>query len=379
MNVTLVVGSRPNLMKAAPVIWELRARKPEWRIQFVHTGEDCDANVAELCFAQLRMPHPDQGLGVGRGTRTYMTASIMLALEGQLRKVRPALVIVCGAEHSALAGALVATQLRIPVAHVEAGLRTSDHAMPEEVNRVIADRLSDVLFVSERGAEENLRLEGIARDRIHFVGNTMIDTLVRHRPAAHALAVPEILGLQPRRYVVVTLHRPANVESEAQLRSIVYALQSLADDADVIFPAHPRTVQRLKDSHLWDDMDRNGRMRVMKELGYLEFLGLIEQAGAILTDSGGVQEEAVMVGVPCVTLRHSTDRAVTLQHGANRLAGNDPHLAVRYAREALRYGTGMAPIPEGWDGRAAARIVDVLEQLPEEAPTFSRLAVQGLH
>jgi UDP-N-acetylglucosamine 2-epimerase (non-hydrolysing) len=287
----------------------------------------------------------------------------MLALETEFRERRPDLVIVFGDVNSTLAAALVATQLSIPVAHVESGLRSFDRDMPEEVNRVLTDALAGLLFITERDAEQNLRNEGIADEKVHFVGNTMIDTLVKHRAAAHALRVPEALGLRPRDYVVVTLHRPSNVDSELQLRSIVYALQSLADHTEVVFPAHPRTVQRLKDSGLWAEMDRHGRLRVMHPLGYLEFLGLMDAAAALLTDSGGIQEEAVVLGVPCVTLRKNTERPVTLQNGGNRLAGEDPHLAVRYVREAIAARAGWAPIPEGWDGRAASRIVDVLEQI----------------
>jgi UDP-N-acetylglucosamine 2-epimerase (non-hydrolysing) len=363
MNITVVVGARPNLMKGAPIVAALRARRPEWAVHMVHTGEDWDEHLAEVCFTQLGMARPDVALGVGTGTRTHVSAAIMLALEGRFRLQRPDAVIVLGADHTAFAASLVARQLRIPVAHVEAGLRVHDRDAPEEINRQLADALSDLLFVTERDAEENLRHEGIDGDRIHFVGNTSIDTLITHRKAARALCVPEALGLRPHRYVVVTLHRPSNVDSDEQLRSVVYALQSLADHTDVVFPAQPRVFQRLKDTNLWSDMDRHGRLRVINPLGYLEFLGLVDLAGAILTDSGGVQEEAVMLGVPCVTLRSHTDRPVTLLHGANRLAGNDPHLAVRYVCEALHARSGMAPIPEGWDGHAAGRIVDVLERV----------------
>jgi UDP-N-acetylglucosamine 2-epimerase (non-hydrolysing) len=287
----------------------------------------------------------------------------MLALESEFREKRPDLVIVFGDVNSTLAAALVATQLRIPVAHVESGLRSYDRDMPEEINRVLTDSLAEILFITERDAEQNLRNEGVADEKVHFVGNTMIDSLVKHRAAARALRVPEALGLRPRDYVVVTLHRPSNVDSEPQLRSIVYALQSLADCTEVVFPAHPRTVQRLKDSGLWNDMDRHGRLRVMHPLGYLEFLGLMDGAGALLTDSGGIQEEAVVLGVPCVTPRKNTERPVTLKDGGNRLAGDDPHLAVRYVQEAIASRAGMAPVPEGWDGRAASRIVDVLERI----------------
>ena len=386
MHIDLVVGARPNFMKAAPLAEALRARQPEWLTRVIHTGQHYDERLSQVFFKQLGMREPDVNLEVGSASHTYQTATIMLALEGQFRASRPDLVIVFGDVNSTLAAALVAVQLHLPLAHVEAGLRSFDREMPEEVNRVLTDTVSDLLFVTERSAEENLRNEGIPSQRIHFVGNTMIDSLVKHRPAAHALNVPEALGLRPRDYVVVTLHKPVNVDAEDQLRSIVYALQSLADYTDVVFPAHPRTVLRLKSFGLWDDMDRHGRLRVLNPLGYLEFMGLLDSAGVVLTDSGGVQEEALVLGVPCVTLRKNTERPVTLQMGLNRLAGDDPHLAVRYVREALTSGPraererarpsgavaaggsggdlvrAPLPVPEGWDGHAASRIVDVLEQ-----------------
>ncbi|HSL20627.1 MAG TPA: UDP-N-acetylglucosamine 2-epimerase (non-hydrolyzing) [Vicinamibacterales bacterium] len=371
MHIDLVVGARPNFMKAAPLAELLRERRPDWLTRVIHTGQHYDEKLSQVFFRQLGMRQPDVNLEVGSASHTYQTATIMLALEGQFRASRPDLVMVFGDVNSTLAAALVAVQLHIPLAHVEAGLRSFDRGLPEEVNRVLTDTVSELLFVTERAAELNLRNEGIPSERIHFVGNTMIDSLVKHRPAARALHVTEALGLRPREYVVVTLHKPINVDEEDQLRSIVYALQSLADHTDVVFPAHPRTVQRLKVFGLWDDMDRHGRLRVLNPLGYLEFMGLLDSAGVVLTDSGGVQEEALVLGVPCVTLRKTTERPVTLQMGANRLAGDDPHLAVRYVREALSSPSCMngdrahcpPPVPEGWDGHAADRIVDVLEGL----------------
>ncbi len=362
MHIDLIVGARPDFMKAAPVAAQLRARRPDWRMRTIHTGQHYDEKLSQIFFEQLGMPEPDVNLSIGSGTHTYQTAHVMLALEGQFRRERPDLVIVFGDANSTMAAAIVAAQLRIPIAHVESGLRSFDREMPEENNRVLTDAVSDLLFITERDAEQNLRNEGIAHEKIHFVGNTMIDTLVKHRSAARNLCVPEILGLRAQHYVVVTLHRPSNVDAQAQLRSIVYALQSLADHYDVVFPAHPRTLQRLHEYRLWDDTDRQGRFRIIKPLGYLEFLGLLESAGAVLTDSGGIQEEAIVLGIPCVTLRKNTERPVTLYGGGNRLAGDDAHLAVRYVREAMEQSRGLAPIPEGWDGKAAARIVDIIER-----------------
>ncbi len=373
MHINLIVGSRSDFMKAAPVAEALHARRPDWRVRTIHTGRHYDEKLAEVFFAQLGMPEPELNLEIGSGSHTFQAAHIMLALEGQFRRERPDLVVVFGDVSSTLGAALVAAQLRIPLAHVEAGLRSYDREVPEENNRVVTDAISDLLFVTERGAEQNLRNEGIAHEKIHFVGNTMIDTLLKHRKAARALCVPEVLGLRAGNYVVVRLHRPSNVDSEHQLRSVVYALQSLADHADVVFLAHPRTVQRLRDYRLWDEMDRQGRLRVMKTLGYLEFIGLMDSASALLTDSGEIQEEAIVLGVPCVTLQKTTERPVTILGGGNRLAGQDPHLAVRYVREAISQAKHLAPIPEGWDGRAGSRVVDVLER--EVAGSAAQVAV----
>jgi UDP-N-acetylglucosamine 2-epimerase (non-hydrolysing) len=363
MQIDLIVGARPNFMKAAPVAEQLRLRQPHWQARLIHTGQHYDQKMSEVFFEQLGMPKPDANLGIGSGSHTQQVTGIMLALEAEFRAQRPDLVMVFGDVNSTLAATLVATQLRIPVAHVEAGLRSFDREMPEERNRVVTDALAELLFVTERDAEENLRNEGISGLKMHFVGNTMIDSLLTHRGAARTLAVPVALGLRHRNYVVVTLHRPSNVDSREQLGSIVYALQTLADYTDVVFPIHPRTLARLKEWGLWSDMDRLGRFRVMNPLGYLEFLGLMDGASAILTDSGGIQEEAVVLGVPCVTLRKSTERPVTLQNGANRLAGEDAHLAVRYIRDAIERGPSKPQVPELWDGRSASRIVDVLERV----------------
>jgi UDP-N-acetylglucosamine 2-epimerase (non-hydrolysing) len=365
MRVLLVAGARPNFMKVAPVLAALRAAGDE--AVLVHTGQHYDARMSDAFFQDLALPEPDFHLGVGSGSHAAQTARVMEAFEPVVREVKADWVVVVGDVNSTLACALVAAKLREEVgsriAHVEAGLRSRDWRMPEEINRVLTDRLSDLLLIPSIDAIANLRAEGIPEERIAFVGNVMIDTLLGQLPAARSTGAVKRLGLDKGKYVVVTLHRPSNVDSDEQLRSVVYALQSLADHTDVVFPAQPRVFQRLKDTNLWSDMDRHGRLRVINPLGYLEFLGLVDLAGAILTDSGGVQEEAVMLGVPCVTLRSHTDRPVTLLHGANRLAGNDPHLAVRYVCEALHARSGMAPIPEGWDGHAAGRIVDVLERV----------------
>lgn len=362
MKIDLIVGARPNFMKAAPVAEQLRKRMADWTVRLIHTGQHYDENLSDIFFRQLGMPEPDVNLGIGSGSLTHQTAGIMVALEQHFRANMPDLVMVFGDVNSTLAAAVVSAQLRIPLAHVEAGLRSFDRDMPEEINRIVTDSLASLLFVTERSGERHLRAEGVAPERIHFVGNTMIDTLLKHREAARTLDAPAAFNLTPRQYVVVTLHRPSNVDVAPQLRSIVAALQDLGADTDVVFPVHPRTTERLKDCGLWRELEQHPRIRATAPIGYLEFLGLMDRAGAILTDSGGIQEEAVVLGVPCVTLRKNTERPVTLEGGANRLAGEDPAVAIRYVREAMKDQGRRAPVPEGWDGRAASRIVAVLER-----------------
>ena len=362
MNIDLIVGARPSFMKAAPVVRELRARKPEWRTRVIHTGRNYNEKLSAILFDRLGMAKPEVNLGVGSASHTHQTAATMLALEGWLRTERPDLVMVFGDTNATLAASLVATQLRIPLAHVDAGLRSFDRGTPGEINRLLTDAVADLLFVSERAAEQNLRNEGIPDEKVHFVGNPLVDCLVRHRRDARAMRAAEALELSPRSYVVFTVEGTDNIDNEEQLRSIVYALESLADNTDVVFPEHRRTVQRLKDFGLWNDMNRGRRLRVIKPPGYFRFMSLLDSAGAVVTDSSYVQEEAVALGVPCVTLCGITERPVTLENGANRLAGEDPHLAVRYALDALRSQASFAAAPEGWDGKASARIVDVLEE-----------------
>lgn len=360
MTIALIVGPPPNIIKAAAVYHELRARRPDWTVRLIHTGQDYDPLLTGVLLAQLDLPEPDINLGAGAGSYIHQTAGMMLGLEQAFNVSRPDAVIVFGHSNSTLAGALAASQAGIPVAHAEAGLRSLDRSTPEEMNRVLADAVADWLFISEREAEINLRREGIADQKVHFTGNTTIDTLVRHRATAAQLHVAARLGLSPRRYVVATLDKPTNVDAAESLRSILYALLSLSDHTEVIFPVHPRTMKRMHEFALWSELEGHDRLRLIDALGYHEFISLLHDSGAVLTDSGSVQEEAVVIGVPCVTLSRHTARPITVQVGGNRLAGDDPHLAVRYIQEALDSGAGYAPIPEGWDGRAACRIVDVL-------------------
>jgi len=359
----LVVGARPNFVKAAPVVHQLAGAGDRWASRIVHTGQHYDASLSGLFFEQLGIPPPDVNLGVGSGSHAVQTARIMTAIEESFDADRPDLVVVFGDVNSTVASALVAAKLGIAVAHVEAGLRSFDRSMPEEVNRVVTDALSDLLFVTEPSAEANLAREGIDSSRVHFVGNTMIDTLVRHLDNVRQMRVWERFELDRRRYVVITLHRPSNVDEPDRLDRIVAAIEELAGLVPVVFPVHPRTEARLREQGAWARLTGQPAVHLVSPLGYLEFIGLVDGARAVLTDSGGIQEETVVLGVPCVTLRTTTERPVTIEVGGNVLVGDDPAAGVAAIRAIVsgeRSGATIRP-PRGWDGRAGERILAVLD------------------
>ena len=352
MKLIVVAGARPNFMKVAPLLWEI-GRRPDVIAQLVHTGQHYDRAMSELFFEQLSIPRPDFNLGVGSGSHSVQTAEVMTRFEPLLRANRPDAVIVVGDVNSTLACALVAAKEGVPVAHVEAGLRSFDRTMPEEINRIVTDLISHWLFVSEPAGVENLRREGVANERIHLVGNVMIDTLLAMKPISDRSEILERLGLQPRQYAVLTLHRPANVDQPEILDGIGRAIQKIARDLPVIFPVHPRTRAALA-GPLAD-------VRPIDPLGYVDFLRLTAQARLVLTDSGGIQEETTMLGVPCLTLRENTERPITVTQGTNRLVGREPQAIIEATREVLSQpGTMARPTVEFWDGQAAQRIMDIL-------------------
>jgi len=356
----LIVGARPNFMKAAPLVDALRAAHPAWDVRLVHTGQHYDRAMSALLFEQLGMPQPDVNLGVGSGSQAEQTAKLLVALEQRFVAERPDLVVVFGDVNSTLAAALVASKLLIPVAHVEAGLRSFDRTMPEEINRVVTDALSDLLFTTEPSGNENLTAEGVPPETIHFCGNLMIDTLLKHRGAAERLHVAEGFGLEPKRYGVLTLHRPANVDDEATFARIFSAIVEISRELPIVFPVHPRTRGRIESSSVPRD---GARLHLVDPMGYLEFLGLMTDAAVLLTDSGGIQEEATILRVPCVTLRHNTERPITVASGANVLVGDDPERIVGETRAAIRGERRLsAEAPEKWDGAAAERITAVLSE-----------------
>jgi len=371
MRVLNVVGTRPNFIKIASVMEAMR-RSSALQPLLVHTGQHYDERMSQLFFRDLGIPEPDLNLGVAAGSHAEQTGRIMIEFEKVLLRERPDLVLVVGDVNSTLACALTAAKLQIPVAHVEAGLRSFDRTMPEEINRLLTDRISDYLFVSERSGVDNLRREGVEEEKIFFVGNVMIDTLLRNRERAAQSTILGDLGLVPREYLVLTLHRPSNVDKPETLRGILEALREIQAEWPILFPVHPRTRSRLAELGLTEDptpplpAGREGalaampNLRLIEPLGYLDFLQLMAEARVVLTDSGGIQEETTVLGVPCVTLRENTERPVTLTEGTNVLAGTDPARIVEETKKAAQ-AERMARQPALWDGKAAERIVKVLE------------------
>jgi len=358
IRVLAVAGARPNFMKIAPLMHEFAKRLETFEPILVHTGQHYDKAMSESFFSELGIPEPDVNLGVGSGSHAVQTAQVLMKIEELLIERQPHVVLVVGDVNSTLAATLAAIKLQIPVAHVEAGLRSWDREMPEELNRVLTDSVSQWLFTTESVAEKNLLREGIPADKIHFVGNVMIDTLLAHRERARQLDTVERLDLQPGRYAVLTLHRPSNVDSPEQLRRLFEVLGKLNRELPVVFPAHPRTAKAIE-QHLGG---AKPDLRMTGPLGYLDFLCLMTKAQMVLTDSGGIQEETTTLGVPCLTLRDSTERPVTVTEGSNTIVGTDPSAiedAIQKLRESPPTTTRQ---PALWDGGAAARIVDILER-----------------
>jgi UDP-N-acetylglucosamine 2-epimerase (non-hydrolysing) len=360
VRVACVVGARPNLVKMAPILRGMAADAVFEPI-LIHTGQHYDHNMSGLFFEQLGIRPPDYNLEVGSDTVTRQTARVMMATEALFREIRPDLVLVVGDVSSTLAAALVAVRLGVRLAHVEAGLRSFDRTMPEEVNRVLTDAISDLLFTTEASAHDNLAREGVDPGRVHFVGNVMIDSLLWHLDAARRTEIAGRLALPRGEYALVTLHRPSNVDDPAVLTRLVESV--LALEIPLLFPVHPRTRDRLAAAGLLARLESTSRVTLAEPLGYLELISSLLDARLVLTDSGGLQEESTVLGVPCLTLRTSTERPVTITDGTNELVGTDP-VRIRDAASRVLAGPGRreARRPALWDGATATRILDVLRQ-----------------
>ncbi|HET6401681.1 MAG TPA: UDP-N-acetylglucosamine 2-epimerase (non-hydrolyzing) [Candidatus Kapabacteria bacterium] len=363
-KILFVVGARPNFMKVAPVLEAVRATGTFATI-LVHTGQHYDANMSDVFFGDLDMPKPDRFLGVGSGTHAEQTAKVMIEMEKLLAEEQPGLVLVAGDVNSTLATALVAAKAGIPLGHIESGLRSFDRGMPEEINRIVADEFSQYCFVTERSGLKNLEHEGISKDRVFFVGNTMIDSVQKYLPKARS-RFPELAtkyGLEAKKYALVTLHRPSNVDDSASLSRFMELFERMqAFTSRILFPVHPRTCKRIEEFGFAARISSNPCLALIEPVGYLDFLALQDRAALVLTDSGGIQEETTALGVPCITLRENTERPVTVEDGTNELLGLDMDRVLEYSNRAFS-GTWKAHrIPELWDGHAALRIAEILER-----------------
>lgn len=364
MRIMHVVGARPNFMKAAPVLRAIAARGRHEQV-LVHTGQHYDEAMSDAFFRDLDLPRPDVALAIGSGSHAQMTGRAMIALEPVILERRPDLVVVAGDVNSTIAAALVAAKVSppVPVAHVESGLRSGDWAMPEEVNRVVTDRLSALCLTPSADGDENLRAEGVAPGRIVRVGNVMIDSLLRALPGARRLA-PALCarhGVVPGEYALVTLHRPGNVDDEGVLTQLVETLVRLARDLPVVFPVHPRTKARFLEGHPGTLVRGHPTLRLVEPAPYLEFQALLANARLVLTDSGGVQEETTALGIPCLTLRDNTERPVTVTEGTNTLVGRDPARIWPEIDRVLRGEGKSGRTPALWDGRAGERVADAID------------------
>lgn len=359
MKIINIAGARPNFMKIAPLMAAF-AEEPGIEPMLVHTGQHYDERMSELFFRQLRIPQPDIHLGVGSGSHAAQTAAIMTAFEPVVLEHRPDAVLVVGDVNSTIACGLVAAKLGVRLVHVEAGLRSGDRTMPEEINRILTDSISDVLFCSEPAGQQNLLREGVPQERIHLVGNVMIDTLIQNRQKAQASPILEELNLSPHGYAVLTLHRPANVDDPAVLGRLLDALETIQREVPIVFPIHPRTRKNLSASALAARLAGMPNLRLIDPAGYLEFLKLMSCAACVLTDSGGIQEETTILQTPCLTLRENTERPITAELGSNRIVGTDPEAILAAWREIRAGRWRQGQVPPLWDGQAARRIAKIL-------------------
>jgi len=361
MKVLSIVGARPNFMKVAP-LHRAFSKDPEIESKIIHTGQHYDAKMSDVFFNQLELPKPDYFLGVGGGSHTQQTAKIMIEFEQVMLAEKPDIVLVVGDVNSTIACAMVAVKEHVPVVHVEAGLRSGDRRMPEEINRIMTDCISDDLFVTENAGIENLKRESIPDEKVHFVGNVMIDSLVYYRAKASQLELLKDFDLEPKSYVLVTMHRPSNVDDAEGLKNILAIVKNTSEHKNVLFPVHPRTLKNMETFGLLDELKTLSNVTLLEPQGYLEFLYLMENAVLIITDSGGIQEETTYLKVPCITFRASTERPVTVELGTNYLLSDlNPESVKVLVTEILEGNAKTGQIPPLWDGHAAERIVEILK------------------
>lgn len=364
LKIIIVAGARPNFVKVAAIVAAMKRRCGEFQPTLVHTGQHYDANMSDAFFRDLEMPQPDVHLEVGSASHAAQTAAIMQAFEPVVLAYQPDWVLVVGDVNSTLACALVCAKLGVKVAHVEAGLRSRDRSMPEEINRLLTDQISDLLLTPSADADANLIAEGISKERIKLVGNIMIDSLHSNLERAQRSRIRADLDVQDKEYAVLTLHRPSNVDDQGAFSRILAALAEVSRRLPIIFPAHPRTGKMIDEFRLHDKRGGLGDLRLIEPLGYLDFLALLSAARLVLTDSGGIQEETTVMGIPCVTLRQNTERPITVEMGTNILAGNDTARIVAAALQTLDHPVEKTTvrIPPLWDGHTAERILDALAQ-----------------
>ena len=359
MKILSVVGTRPNFIKIAPLAREM-SKHPEIRQVLVHTGQHYDKGMSKFFFDDLDIPKPDINLGIGSASDATQTAKIILEFEKVLLREKPDLVVVVGDVNSTLAASLAAAKCKVKVAHVESGLRSFDRNMPEELNRVITDHIADFLFTTEESANKNLIAEGIDKDKIFFVGNVMIDSLLSHKEKSKQSKILPKLKLEKNNYSVLTLHRPSNVDNREALAYVLDILEEIQKKIKIVFPVHPRTLKNLDNFNLMGKVKSQKNLIITEPLGYLDFINLMGNSKFVITDSGGIQEETTVLGVPCITMRNNTERPVTFEQGTNVLVSTDKNKIIEAFNRLLRTPNFNARIPKLWDGKAAKRIVDIL-------------------
>lgn len=355
-----VVGARPNFMKIAPIHRAMKATGGDVEPILVHTGQHYDERMSKFFFEDLQLPEPDIYLGVGSGSHAEQTAKVMIDFEKVCLEQKPDMVLVVGDVNSTVACSLVAAKLHIPVIHVEAGLRSGDRRMPEEINRLVTDALSDLLFTTEKSGNENLAAEGVDPAKVHFVGNVMIDSLAFFLEKSEASTIHADMGLEKGNYALVTLHRPSNVDDVDNFMKIMTAFEAIQTDIPIVFPIHPRTRKNIAAFGLAEKVEKMGNLRLLEPAGYLDFMSLTRNCTFVMTDSGGIQEETTYLGIPCITLRENTERPITVEVGSNEIVGTDTEKIITLARRILAGEWKKGRIPEKWDGHAAERIVEVL-------------------